>query len=415
MVQGAASRKETMQKATPHKWAFRTRLRSQSFGWKGSQLACLRLKEAVAEIRKVAKSDPLLAAEGAVLLMERLWPALQQVDSSSGSLGAAVWNTLEALLPIVIAAPAERAQRDAWLERLFAAIEEDGVDYLSLVQDRWGELCATAEVATQWTERLLPSVLFAWKQPRGARYSRYESMCASCLLAARRYQDLFDLLAKQPCSSWWMRRFGVRALQAQGLLEQAIAYAEASRGLNEPDAAIDRACEELLLSVGRTEEAYTRYALTANEGMTGLATFRALVKKYPGVNKRRILLDLAERRGDPGRWFAAAKDSGFLDLALAFATSGKTDPMTLSRACRDFLEKDTAFSCAVGRLSVERILQGYGFELTSFDLMDAVKRYLTAADWLGQGEEVRLELQAMRASEANRAIIMRYVTRTLPN
>lgn len=88
-----------------HKWTFRARFRYQAFGWKGSRLACQRLKEAVAEIKKLAKADPVTAANGAVILMEKIWPALEQVDSSSGALGGSVGWTLAELLPIVIEAP----------------------------------------------------------------------------------------------------------------------------------------------------------------------------------------------------------------------------------------------------------------------------------------------------------------------
>jgi hypothetical protein len=35
------------------------------------------------------------------------------------------------LLPIAIAAPADRKTRDKWLDRLWQAIEDDGVNYLS--------------------------------------------------------------------------------------------------------------------------------------------------------------------------------------------------------------------------------------------------------------------------------------------
>jgi len=66
-----------------HSWEFRKFFRARAFGWKGSSLAIQRIKEAVREIRKT--KDPILKAEGAILLMERLWPALQQVDSSSGA------------------------------------------------------------------------------------------------------------------------------------------------------------------------------------------------------------------------------------------------------------------------------------------------------------------------------------------
>jgi hypothetical protein len=135
-----------------------------------------------------------------------------------------------------------------------------------------------------------------------------------------------------------------RRLLAQGRTEEALAYAEASRGLNQPDAAIDATCEEILRDLGRVDEAYEKYALTANASSTGLATFRAIVRKYPGHDPKKILLDLATSSGEPGRWFAAAKDAGFLDLALEFAKKGRTDPRTLSRAARDFLKKDARFS-----------------------------------------------------------------------
>jgi len=83
-----------------HKWTFRGRFRYQAFGWKGSRLSCQRLKEAVAEIKRVSKADPVTAADGVVILIEKLWPALEFVDSSSGALGGAVGWTLTELLPI---------------------------------------------------------------------------------------------------------------------------------------------------------------------------------------------------------------------------------------------------------------------------------------------------------------------------
>jgi hypothetical protein len=76
-------------------WHFKHHFRSNAFGWRGSVLACKRLNEAVAEIKKKAKTDPVLAGEGVVALCERLWPALQHVDSSSGSLGGAVRRGLK--------------------------------------------------------------------------------------------------------------------------------------------------------------------------------------------------------------------------------------------------------------------------------------------------------------------------------
>lgn len=65
------------------------RFRANAFGWK-SQPSITRVREAVAEIKKVAKKEPVLGAEGAVLFLERVSGALAHVDSSSGSMGSAV-------------------------------------------------------------------------------------------------------------------------------------------------------------------------------------------------------------------------------------------------------------------------------------------------------------------------------------
>ena len=71
---------------TTHKWTFRSRFRKRAFGWR-SQPAVKRVKEAVAEIKKVVCKDLILGAEGAVLFLEKVLPALEQVDSSSGGAG----------------------------------------------------------------------------------------------------------------------------------------------------------------------------------------------------------------------------------------------------------------------------------------------------------------------------------------
>lgn len=143
------------------------------------------------------------------------------------------------------------------------------------------------------------------------------------------------------------------------------------------------------------DEAYEKYALTANASSTGLATFRAIVRKYLGHDPEKILLDLATSSGEPCRWFAAAKDAGFLDRALEFAEKGRTDPRTLSRAARDFLKKDARFSLEVGRLAIQRILEGYGYELTGIDVLDAFDHYISAAQTLGMDSQARADALAM--------------------
>ncbi len=389
--------------AAKYTWTFKSRLRAKAFGWRGSHLACQRLKEAVTEIKKVARKDPVTAGDGVVSLMERIWPAFQDIDTSSGALGGAVYWAQEELLPIAIESPADRKTRDKWLERLWQAIENDGVDYLSLVGDRWGELCDSREVASSWADRFLGLLRTAWSDPRSGNYVRGTSVCLSSLLAAGRHQELLEVLALQRFPFWHDRKFGMQALLSEGRMDEALAYAEASRGLNQPDAAIDAACEKILLDLGRVDEAYEKYALAANGSSTGLATFRAIVKKYPGRDPKKILLDLATSSGEPGRWFAAAKDAGFLDLALEFANTGRTDPRTLSRASRDLLKEDARFCLEVGHLAIQRMLEGYGYELTGMDVIDAYNHFMVAAQTLGIASQACADVLVMATKQRGAA------------
>ena len=105
--------------ATKHTWTFETRLRSRAFGWRGSHLACQRLKEAVTEIKKVARTDPGTAGDGFVSLMERTWSAFRDLDTSSGALGGTVYWVQDEFLPIAISAPADPKTREKWSDRLW--------------------------------------------------------------------------------------------------------------------------------------------------------------------------------------------------------------------------------------------------------------------------------------------------------
>ena len=58
-------------------------------------------------------------------------------------------------------------------------------------------------------------------------YVKGTDLCLSSLLAARRYRDLLDVLALKRNHVWPRRRYGIRALLAQALYDDALVYAEA--------------------------------------------------------------------------------------------------------------------------------------------------------------------------------------------
>lgn len=383
-----------------HKWVFPARFRARQFGWRASRLACQRLREAVSEIKKVVRKDPVYAADGAVRLMEKLWPALEYVDGSSGALGSAVYRTLQALLPVLIEAPADRKARDRWLDRLWQAKEEDGVGLLEPVGKRWGELCGSTEVADAWADQLITVVRWAWTDPEPGRYFHGSTACLSCLLAAGRYQELLDLLELDRVPFWSYRCFGVEALLALGKKDEALAYAEASRGLKMSDAEIDRTCEAILLSCGRDEEAYRRYALTAHSANTYLSRFRKIAKRYPMRDKAEILDDLiASTPGEEGKWFATAKAIGRYDLALELISGSPCDPKTLNRAARDHLESNTTFALGAALASLRWLSEGWGYDITARDVTDPFDLALAAADRLGMKQSVVEDLRRIVAAD----------------
>jgi hypothetical protein len=73
----------------------------------------------VSEIRRVRRADAVLAAEGASLFIEKVSPALEHVDGSSGAIGTTVNHAIEELVPIIAKAPVDLATRARWLERLW--------------------------------------------------------------------------------------------------------------------------------------------------------------------------------------------------------------------------------------------------------------------------------------------------------
>ena len=136
-----------------HLWVFKTYFRANSYGWRGSKLAVKRTKEALREIKKVSQQDEILAAEGAIYLMSRFWPAFQQIDTSSGSLGSAVCSTMDELLPIITNAPAHLTLRQRWLDMLWEILEADGVDYTSAIAEHWGELAGSTAEASRRADK----------------------------------------------------------------------------------------------------------------------------------------------------------------------------------------------------------------------------------------------------------------------
>jgi hypothetical protein len=398
---------------TAHKWQFPSHLRPNAFSWKSSRLAVQRIKQALGEISSVARHDPIHAAEGAVRLIERLSPALEQVDSSSGALGSAVNGAIEALVPLIAAAPVPSKLREKWLERLFEAHKLDGIPYIEILTDYWGDLCVTKELASAWADRLLEITRLALSPDKSLR-GHYHGItaCLDALLRAGRYAELYDVLKSE--KFWSYKRWTVKALAAEGKADEAIQFAESNRGPWTNDTDVNLLCEGILLSLGRTDEAYRRYGLYAHRAGTYLATFRAVAKAYPSVPRAQILLDLIETTpGEEGKWFATAKELGLYDVALKLVRESPCDPKTLARAARDFVEREPAFAHGAGFAALYWLTRGHGYEITSLDVWGAYHSTLKAAAQLGTPEDSKARIKELVAQEATGGFVRQILGREL--
>ena len=240
-------------KTVTHKWQFPSRFRRGAFGWR-SRPAIQRVKEAVTEIKKVARKYPVLAAEGAVRFLQKVSPALEHVDSSSGAIGTAVNRAITELVSVIAKAPADADTRAAWLERLYDAHAEDAIPYIESLAEHWGELCASKEMASLWADRLLDVTRMALSPDKDRRgFFHGTPACLSALFTAQRYEEILELVEHD--TFWHYKRWSVKALGAQGRRAEAIRYAEACRSAWASDREIDELCEDMLLSSGLADEA----------------------------------------------------------------------------------------------------------------------------------------------------------------
>lgn len=360
-----------------------------------------RIKEAVSEIKKIAKTDPALGGEGAVIFLERVSAAIEQVDGSSGAIGAAVNNAIFALVPIIATAPVDDDVRGNWLERLWNAVQDDEMPYLEMLTDYWGDLCVTPERASSWADSFIENVRLIWS-PNYNPGSYYEgtAACLSSLMKAGRYDDILDLLETAPHKYWHYHQWGVKALAAKGEIDEALSYAENSHGLNDSSLSIALLCEEILLKNNRIDEAYKHYAIPANQKTTYLATFRAIRKKYPNVDADQILDDLiSSTPGEEGKWFASAVSAELFNRAVKLANLGPCDPITLTNATRKLAEQEPLHAVEYGMAALFWLVNGYGYEITGSDVEEACNNTLNAARNAGLEEKTVKRIRHLIAGD----------------
>jgi hypothetical protein len=292
------------------------------------------------------------------------------------------------MVPLIAAAPVPRRVREKWLERLLDAIQEDDPPYIESLGEHWGALCADPALASHWADQLLPLMqhVMADRRKGSYAYAKSGTLCYSALFHAGRFDELLAVLALDPKPYWHDQQWAAKALAARGDVDGAVNLMEGLRSRHAPDMALSAVAEQLLLDAGRVDEAYARYGIQATSANTNIATYRAIAKRYPGIEPTRILGDLiASTPSEEGKWFATAKTLKQYDLALALARRAPVDPKTLVRAARDHVKSQPAFALEVALTALHWMASGVGYELTGADVCGARDHAVAAAETLGLG------------------------------
>ncbi len=354
------------------------------------------VKLALSELKQAARKEPSLAFSGCLSLLERLGPAGTEFDD--------VLSSMLAWLPQVMKrAKPSPAQLSDWQGRLYAAFSRNP-ERLGAIGQSWGKYCTSKSNASTWADKIHTDLSDTWTPSHLIR------PYLAALLVAERHAELLSALDQLPEQRWQDRLLGVEGLAASGQTEQALEYAERSAALTDA-AGLAACCEQLLISAGRKDEAYARFALVAAEAPTYVAWFRAIRKKYPERPSRELLAALvAHTPGDEGKWFAAAKDAKLYAEAIELVQRSPADIRTLLRAARSYAESEPTFAMEAGLAALHWMLDAPHFEISNTDVWNAYNAARVASTAAGCRDQAYARMRSMFSTEQARD---RHVTRVL--
>lgn len=95
---------------------------------------------------------------------------------------------------------------------------------------------------------------------------------------------------------------------------------------------------------------------------------------------------------------------------MELANTSPCHPRTLTRAARDFAEENPAFAVEAGMAALRWLVEGYGYEISSLDVLSTYKETLKGAKNAGKDQEILGRVRALVATETYGE---RFVTRVL--
>ncbi|MBL3591534.1 MAG: hypothetical protein JMN24_17375 [gamma proteobacterium endosymbiont of Lamellibrachia anaximandri] len=141
-------------------------------------------------------------------------------------------------------------------------------------------------------------------------------------------------------------------------------------------------------------------------GNSYIARFCAVAKRYPMKEPSQILAELVTTTpGEEGKWFATAKDLKLYGLALELANRTPYDPKTLTRAARDYLDTEPAFALGSAMAVLRWLSEGWGYEVTSGDVVEAYDQAMDAAARLNKVDQVKDQIRQLINSNESASVL----------
>ena len=111
-----------------------------------------------------------------------------------------------------------------------------------------------------------------------------------------------------------------------------------------------------------------------------------------------------KKQSQPGKWFATANKLNYFDLALELIKNNPADPKTLNRAAKDRLNEEPNYALNLAMSSLYWITQGFGYEISNFDIHDALSVIKQSSKEIGLWKITKQQLEKIGETDTTRFV-----------
>jgi hypothetical protein len=185
-----------------------------------------------------------------------------------------------------------------------------------------------------------------------------------------------------------------------GKKAEAIRYAEESRGLNDPGWQIAQACEAILLSSGLPTRPTGAMPWRRIRAQRTWRRFVPSPRSIPTSSRKRSCATwLPARLAPRASGSPPPRTRVCSPWRLSWRHAARPIHVRLTRAARDYAEKQPDFALAAGLAALRWISLGHGYDITGADVLDAYSAVRQAAAGAGvPAQRINEQIRDMIAS-----------------